>query len=65
MRRSTGLPTGTISPILDRLLDGGWLSDRWEEADTVTSRPRRRYFRLTDEGRHSTQEPLAAAEKET
>nr|WP_245193417.1 helix-turn-helix transcriptional regulator [Amycolatopsis alba] len=42
-----GLPSGTVHPILARLEGIGWLSSRWEEADThEEGRPRRRYYRI-------------------
>ena len=50
--RETGYKTGTIYPILDRLVDAGWLEPAWEKADPQeVKRPRRRYFRLTELGR--------------
>jgi DNA-binding PadR family transcriptional regulator len=48
---STGLPPGTIYPILARLEHAGWLSSRWEVVDQrAEGRPRRRYYRLTADG---------------
>lgn len=45
------LPSGTIHPILARLEGVGWLESRWEDIDPADEgRPRRRYYRLTDEG---------------
>lgn len=47
----TGLPPGTTYPILQRLLEHGWLIDEWEDLDPCeAARPRRRYYRLTEEG---------------
>lgn len=47
----TGLLPGTTYPILQRLLEHGWLVDQWEDLDPhEAARPRRRYYRLTDEG---------------
>ncbi len=50
--RLTGLPSGTIHPILQRLQGQRWLRSRWEPARTALGegRPRRRYFRLTPDG---------------
>ncbi|HEX8759803.1 MAG TPA: helix-turn-helix transcriptional regulator [Pseudonocardiaceae bacterium] len=46
-----GLLPGTTYPILQRLLDYGWLTDEWEDLDPrEAGRPRRRYYRLTEEG---------------
>lgn len=48
---STGLPPGTIYPILARLEHLGWLDSRWEDIDPhEAGRPRRRYYRLTATG---------------
>jgi PadR family transcriptional regulator, regulatory protein PadR len=47
----TGLRAGTLYPVLRRLLDEGWLSERWEEInESVEGRRRRRYYRLTGLG---------------
>ena len=48
----TGLPSGTLSPILERLLGVGWVESRWEEGAIAKAekRPRRRYYWLTEEG---------------
>jgi PadR family transcriptional regulator len=49
--RATGLPSGTIYPILIRLQRAGWLSAHWEEIDPVAEgRPARRYYRMTPDG---------------
>jgi PadR family transcriptional regulator PadR len=47
----TGLLPGTTYPILQRLLDHGWLIDEWEDLDPhEAARPRRRYYRFTEDG---------------
>lgn len=47
----TGLPPGTIYPILARLEHSGWLESRWEQIDPHDAgRPRRRYYLLTATG---------------
>lgn len=40
-------------PILQRMLDEGWLSDGWEDQAQVRGlkRPPRRYYQLTNEGK--------------
>lgn len=49
---STGLQSGSVSPILRRLTEAGWLTSRWEDIDpTERGRPRRNYHSLTAEGR--------------
>jgi DNA-binding PadR family transcriptional regulator len=48
----TGLPSGTIYPILARLEQLAWVDSRWEDPGehVAEGRPRRRYYRLTDDG---------------
>src|SRR5581483_10644160 len=58
----TGLLPGTTYPILQRLLDHGWLTDEWEDLDPrEAARPRRRYYRLTEEGASQAREALEKA----
>lgn len=47
--RETGLPSGTLYPILGRLTDRGFLETRWED-DPPEGRPRRHLYRLTAAG---------------
>ena len=53
LSRASGLPAGTIYPILQRLTAAGWVSDRWEDPAVAHEhkRPPRRYYRLTVQGR--------------
>ena len=46
---ATGLSSGTVARILDRLESTGWVTSRWVDSQH-SGRPRRRYFRLTDDG---------------
>lgn len=47
----TGLPSGTVYPILRRLEESGLIIARWEpEAAQELQRPQRRYFKLTRAG---------------
>jgi PadR family transcriptional regulator len=55
----TGHGTGTIYPALDRLLQAGWIEDRWEEPPPE-DRPSRRYYTITAVGREAYQEAVAA-----
>lgn len=56
----TGLPSGTVYPILRRLEAHGMVVSEWEEGDLEgDARPRRCYYDLTDLGR----EGLAAAHR--
>ena len=58
--RAAGLPAGTIYPILRRLENAGWIDSRWEEIDeSEEGRRRRRYYRLTGEGRRAAQAAVA------
>lgn len=46
--RATGLPSGTIHPILNRLAAAGYLNARSEDVDpAAVGRPARRYVQLT------------------
>ncbi|WP_222853700.1 PadR family transcriptional regulator [Fodinicola acaciae] len=57
LMRATGLPSGTLYPILVRLQDAGWVETHWEDVDPATAgRPARRYYRLTP-GRHRVGSP--------
>ncbi|MEU8078840.1 helix-turn-helix transcriptional regulator [Catellatospora citrea] len=48
LMQSSGLPSGTLYPILARLTEAGWLEKRWEEIDpSAAGRPARAYYRLT------------------
>ena len=51
--RASGLPAGTIYPILQRLRAAGWVTSRWEpdEVALAENRPPRRYHRLDAQGR--------------
>ncbi len=58
----TGLLPGTTYPILQRFLEHGWLIDEWEDLDPrAAARPRRRYYRLTEEGASSARKALQDA----
>jgi DNA-binding PadR family transcriptional regulator len=62
---ATGLPSGTIYPILARLERIGWAESDWEDADAhiAEGRPRRRYYRLTREGAEFADEALRAIQR--
>jgi PadR family transcriptional regulator PadR len=64
--RRTGFPTGSMYPIMTRLLRAGWIRDRWEEREPGAegeARPRRRYYKLTELGAQSAKEALAASDR--
>ena len=59
---AAGLPSGTIHPILARLECLGWLESRWEDVvPTEEGRPRRRYYKLTEDGAERARIALAQA----
>lgn len=63
---AAGLPSGTIHPILARLEAAGWLESRREDADPGQSgRPRRRYYRLSQDGAEQARTALARASAAT
>ncbi|WFE41605.1 PadR family transcriptional regulator [Micromonospora sp. WMMD998] len=60
LMRLTGLPSGTLYPVLHRLQAADWLAADWEAVDPVAAgRPARRYYRLTGEGTRSARLALA------
>jgi PadR family transcriptional regulator PadR len=52
LSKQTGLRSGILYPILQRMFDEGWLSDGWEEASSSgrRKRPPRRYYKITELG---------------
>lgn len=60
LMKLTGLPSGTLYPVLHRLRAAGWLTADWEEIDPAAAgRPARRYYRLTAEGVRAARPALA------
>jgi DNA-binding PadR family transcriptional regulator len=53
LSRTTGLPSGTIYPILRRLEDDDLIKSRWAEVETDTQRRKRKYYALSAEGRQA------------
>jgi PadR family transcriptional regulator, regulatory protein PadR len=52
LSKRSGVRSGVLYPILQRMLDHGWVRDGWEEQGLVREkRPPRRYYELTDDGR--------------
>ncbi len=64
---AAGLPSGTIHPILARLeREFGWLTSRWEDVvPAEEGRPRRRYYKLTEDGAARARVALAQATTST
>jgi PadR family transcriptional regulator len=61
----TGLPSGTIYPIVARLEQLGWVESNWEDPGEhiAEGRPRRRYYRLTDAGAEKARDALARVDR--
>jgi DNA-binding PadR family transcriptional regulator len=61
----TRLPAGTVYPILARLERAGWVRSSWEDpaAHVAEGRPRRRYYKLTDEGAERARVALERVER--
>ncbi len=58
--KDTGLKSGSLYPILDRLADRGLVEARWEE-EQPAGRPRRHLYRLSGDGLAAATAALAAA----
>src|SRR4051812_40639779 len=55
-----GLSSGTVYPILARLERIGWLTSDWEGGGSITDgRPRRRFYRLSEDGAAHARDALA------
>jgi PadR family transcriptional regulator PadR len=50
--KQTGLRSGVLYPVLQRMFDHGWLSDGWEDPPETgrRKRPPRRYYEITELG---------------
>jgi DNA-binding MarR family transcriptional regulator len=53
--RQTGLGSSTVTQILFRLDQWGWVDSRWEDTDVARreGRPRRRFYKVTSEGQRA------------
>ncbi|KUN84170.1 PadR family transcriptional regulator [Streptomyces griseoruber] len=58
-----GLPSGTVYPILARLEQVGWVDGAWEDpaVHEGAGRPRRRFYRITEDGAEQAREAVARA----
>jgi PadR family transcriptional regulator PadR len=61
LSQTTGIPSGTLYPILMRLEKLHWLETRWEEPKTP-GRPPRHLYRLTGNARAWAREEIKAAQ---
>jgi PadR family transcriptional regulator len=52
LSKQSGVRSGVMYPILQRMLDQDWLADGWEDQKHIKAkRPPRRYYELTDAGK--------------
>ncbi|WP_146179840.1 PadR family transcriptional regulator [Micromonospora sp. RP3T] len=64
--KATGLPSGTLYPILLRLERAGWVRSTWEDIDPARAhRPARRYYRFTGDGATRARAGLARLRAQT
>lgn len=66
LSKRSGVRSGVMYPILQRMLDEGWLDDGWEEQPRVgkAKRPPRRYYELTEEGKAELGAVIAEARRD-
>ena len=67
LSKRSGVRSGVMYPILQRMLDEGWLADGWEDQVQAgrAKRPPRRYYELTDEGKLALGGLIAEARRDT
>lgn len=58
LSRETSLASGTLYPLLQRLMSAGWLDTKWAESDTP-GRPPRHLYRLNGVGTRLAREFVA------
>ncbi|GAA1645474.1 hypothetical protein GCM10009764_78800 [Nocardia ninae] len=60
----SGLPTGSIYPILTRLETAGWVTSQWEDIDeSAEGRRRRRFYQLTRDGTAAARDEVAEMQR--
>jgi PadR family transcriptional regulator PadR len=65
LMQDTGLPSGTLYPILVRLERAGWVASQWEQIDPVAAgRPARRFYRLTGLGATEARREVALMQQQ-
>jgi PadR family transcriptional regulator, regulatory protein PadR len=66
LSKRSGVRSGVMYPLLQRMLDEGWLADGWEnQAQTGRAkRPPRRYYELTDAGKAALGAVIAEARRD-
>jgi PadR family transcriptional regulator, regulatory protein PadR len=60
--RKAKLSSGTVTQVMFRLEQWGWVESRWEQLDDTErqTRPRRRFYQLTGLGQRSARDLVAA-----
>lgn len=66
LSKRSGVRSGVMYPILQRMLDKGWLDDGWESQPLAerAKRPPRRYYEVTDEGKIALGALIAEAQRD-
>jgi PadR family transcriptional regulator, regulatory protein PadR len=66
LSKRSGVRSGVMYPILQRMFDDGWLVDGWEDQGHAgrAKRPARRYYELTDEGKAALGAVLVQARRD-
>lgn len=62
LQKTAGVRSGVLYPILNRMLEEGWLTSGWEDPAEVEGRPPRRYYELTEQGLRQLGAMIARAE---
>jgi PadR family transcriptional regulator, regulatory protein PadR len=66
LMEESGLGSGTVYPILQKLQAAGWVSSEWEQAEPAQlGRPARRYYLLTPNGVELARQQLAELRQST
>lgn len=64
LSKRSGVRSGVLYPMLDRMMGEGWLEDDWEVDTEGKKRPPRRYYTLTDKGLNNLGGVVRRAERE-
>jgi PadR family transcriptional regulator PadR len=62
--RHAHVRSGSLYPVLRRLLDEGLLADGWEDPSEAVGRPPRRYYTLTEKGLRELGALLSTAQRD-
>jgi PadR family transcriptional regulator, regulatory protein PadR len=66
LSKRSGVRSGVMYPLLQRMLDEGWLADGWEDQAPTgrAKRPPRRYYKLTEAGLAALGAEIAGARRD-